>query len=54
MFEAQEDQSETSQQTSASDDEKGTETQVLYRPVTADKLSVGLLAAVWAISTSYS
>lgn len=32
MFEAQEDQSETSQQTSASDDEKGPESQVLYQP----------------------
>lgn len=53
MFEAQEDQSETSQQTAASDEEKGTDNQVLTS-VTADKMSVGLLAAVWAISIGYS
>lgn len=43
LFEAQEDQSETLQQTAASDEEKGTENQVLTS-VTADKMSVGLLS----------
>lgn len=49
MFEAQEDQSETSQQTAASDEEQETENQVL-----SDQMSVGLLAAGWALSISYS
>lgn len=49
VFEAQEDQSETSQQTAASDEEQETENQVL-----SDQMSVGLLAAGWAISISYS
>lgn len=39
VFEAQEDQSETSQQTAASDEEQETENQVL-----SDQMSVGLLA----------
>lgn len=53
MFEAQEDQSDSSQQATASDEDKGTVNQVLTT-VTADKMSVGLLAASWAISISYS
>lgn len=53
MFEAQEDQSDTSQQTAASDEDKGTVNQVLTT-VTADKMSVSLLAASRAISISYS
>lgn len=53
MFEAQEDQSDSSQQTTASDEDKGTVNEVLTI-VTADKMSVGLLAASWAIFISYS
>lgn len=53
MFVAQEDQSETSQQTAASDEEKGMMKQVLTS-VIADKMSVVLLVASWAVSISYS
>ena len=53
IFEAQEDQSETSQQTAASDEDKGTENQVMSWPQ-CDKMSVGLLAWDGLISISYS
>lgn len=50
IFEAQEDQTEMSQQAAASDEEEETPKKVW----TADKMSVGLQAAVWAVSISYS
>lgn len=53
VFEAPEDQSDTSQQTTAGDEDKGTVNQVLTTAA-ADKMAVGLLAASWAISISYS
>lgn len=49
----QEDHSEASQPATASDDESGTETQVMHHSHAAE-MSVGLLAACWAISIIYS
>lgn len=53
MFEGQEDKSETSQEAAPSDEEKGTDSQVLHQHQ-SDHMSDGLLAADWAISVSYS
>lgn len=53
MFEGQEDKSETSQEAAPSDEEKGTDSQVLHQHQ-SDHMSDGLVAADWAISFSYS